>query len=701
MPYAATDPNNPAMPTVSVSADSAAWAETAPEGALFTATDILGGKLLQSQSGLAIPVAAEGHHAPQHAIGSVDIVTPSAIGAVAASAVGAASGVMGLDASSRGTSAPQLHATAHATGGDDPVQITTAQVTGLATLIAGNTVTTTEIDTPLGAAAVFTGNPHVTAGYQQFSVSASADQAFTVVILGSSDGATNSTLVTKVAALSGSTYLVSTGVTVSTAYVTVQVTCGSTAMTVLTVTSELVTPSSTIPAGSITDLEVSATAAIEQSKIYGLTSSLNAKASSVAVASIATTSGALVVNQHNPVNASSGPLTMTLPTGQTAGTWLSVEKTDTSANIVTISGNIRDAASSSINLKLVDATNGSHETVWLVADSSGSWWPLASHKTLSSLITEFLTANGVTISGAPTASGQVLTSTSTSAAGWAAPAGAGGATIDTTSGDIQALGTQAAGSKGEAADAEHVHPTTGLVTTTSTFTGGDLAGTGLAATVAKIQGTSISSPPGGTTQFLAGNGTWQTPPGSSSYAATAASFGYLGWTNDPVFANAATAGISTRLYWTRFRALTTSTCGHIGYFISGAGSGLTSGENFLAIYDTGQTTAGYTTLLGQTADQTTNFASSSTYISAAITSPPTLTAGQDYFIAFLAVGTTIPTFYRAPGTIQALMNAGLSGLSSRIARDTTSGLTSLPSSVIASSVSMETDCWAWTFLALS
>jgi hypothetical protein len=43
--------------------------------------------------------------------------------------------------------------------------------------------------------------------------------------------------------------------------------------------------------------------------------------------------------------------------------------------------------------------------------------------------------------------------------------------------------------------------------------GGDLGGTITSPSVAKIQGTAISSPPGGTTQFLAGNGTWQVPAG--------------------------------------------------------------------------------------------------------------------------------------------------------------------------------------------
>jgi hypothetical protein len=57
--------------------------------------------------------------------------------------------------------------------------------------------------------------------------------------------------------------------------------------------------------------------------------------------------------------------------------------------------------------------------------------------------------------------------------------------IDTTATDIQPLGTRAAGSKGMAADSEHVHPTTGLVTGFNTRTGAvtlakaDVTGTGL------------------------------------------------------------------------------------------------------------------------------------------------------------------------------------------------------------------------------
>jgi hypothetical protein len=47
---------------------------------------------------------------------------------------------------------------------------------------------------------------------------------------------------------------------------------------------------------------------------------------------------------------------------------------------------------------------------------------------------------------------------------------------------------------------------------------GDLAGTAMAPTVAKIQGTVIGAPPGVSSQFLAGDGSWQAPAASESYA---------------------------------------------------------------------------------------------------------------------------------------------------------------------------------------
>jgi hypothetical protein len=63
--------------------------------------------------------------------------------------------------------------------------------------------------------------------------------------------------------------------------------------------------------------------------------------------------------------------------------------------------------------------------------------------------------DNVTVTGTPS-SGQVITATSATAAHWATPAP--GVALDSTAGDIAALGSQAAGSTGKAADAGHVHP---------------------------------------------------------------------------------------------------------------------------------------------------------------------------------------------------------------------------------------------------
>jgi Glycosyl hydrolase family 26 len=48
----------------------------------------------------------------------------------------------------------------------------------------------------------------------------------------------------------------------------------------------------------------------------------------------------------------------------------------------------------------------------------------------------------------------------------------------------------------------------------NTGVGGDLSGTVKDATVASIQGTAIGAPPGGTTEFLRGDGTWEVPAGT-------------------------------------------------------------------------------------------------------------------------------------------------------------------------------------------
>lgn len=111
------------------------------------------------------------------------------------------------------------------------------------------------------------------------------------------------------------------------------------------------------------------------------------RAALMGVVTPVTSGGAVPVNELTPVNALSAPVPMTLPTGQSQGTWAAVQKTDTSTNAVTISGSIRGVATS-ITLVLAN------ETVWFTVDSLGSWWPLASHKTLGSLDARYAASQG-------------------------------------------------------------------------------------------------------------------------------------------------------------------------------------------------------------------------------------------------------------------------------------------------------------------
>lgn len=109
-------------------------------------------------------------------------------------------------------------------------------------------------------------------------------------------------------------------------------------------------------------------------------------------------SGTLVAGKFTPVDATSGNSSQALPTGASQGTQIAVQRADATSNTLSLTGSIRGVGSSTIALNL-----GQFETLLLVADAAGSWWPLASHKTLSSLDARYAPLASPALTGSPTA----------------------------------------------------------------------------------------------------------------------------------------------------------------------------------------------------------------------------------------------------------------------------------------------------------
>jgi hypothetical protein len=118
----------------------------------------------------------------------------------------------------------------------------------------------------------------------------------------------------------------------------------------------------------------------------------------------------LPAGHQSEVDATSGSVTVNLPTGSSAGTLLSVEKVDATINTVNITGNIRGVAAQTIQIL------GQHETIGFVADSTGSWWVDWGHKPLSMLDARYapqLPRLLVAVNGIPGGNGTVSPSQGT------------------------------------------------------------------------------------------------------------------------------------------------------------------------------------------------------------------------------------------------------------------------------------------------
>lgn len=170
-----------------------------------------------------------------------------------------------------------------------------------------------------------------------------------------------------------------------------------------------------------------------------------------AVAPTTSNSFAAVPNYHYPIDASSGAITIGLPTGALQGSRISAEREDSTTNVITFSGNIRGVAGATVTM-----TSGQFESMNFVADASGSWWPYASHKTRTFLDATYA-HTGVITGGSVGSATQVPVITYNSSGQitgvtTATVSGGGGASDATTSttglvklaGDLGGSGTTAA-----------------------------------------------------------------------------------------------------------------------------------------------------------------------------------------------------------------------------------------------------------------
>lgn len=148
--------------------------------------------------------------------------------------------------------------------------------------------------------------------------------------------------------------------------------------------------------------------------------------------------------------------------------------------------------------------------------------------------------------------------------------------------------------------------------------------------------------------------------------------GFLAMNADPaVVVNNQAMSAAGTLQVSKINVPAAITVTNIVIYITIAGAVLTSGQNFGALYNSSKT------LLAQTVDQSTNFASTGV-ISMALSSPQAIAAGT-YYVAFWYNGTTSPTI--RCGLNSASVNMGLTGNNSRFGTADTGKTTTAPSTM--------------------
>lgn len=170
---------------------------------------------------------------------------------------------------------------------------------------------------------------------------------------------------------------------------------------------------------------------------------------------------------------------------------------------------------------------------------------------------------------------------------------------------------------------------------------------------------------------------------------TPADTGILGWNYDVAAAAVGTAlATSGQIVLARINLRAAVSVTNVLYNITVVGNTLTSGQNFAGLYNSSGT------LIGTSADQTTNWGSTTGLYTTALASGP-FTAGPGFvWVAWLFNGTTGPTISRSANLGPAAsVNLGLTAATCRWGH-TAGGQTSLASFTPSSTTLVQTGFWA-------
>jgi hypothetical protein len=155
--------------------------------------------------------------------------------------------------------------------------------------------------------------------------------------------------------------------------------------------------------------------------------------------------------------------------------------------------------------------------------------------------------------------------------------------------------------------------------------------------------------------------------------------GYISWVYDPVYTAGSATVNSSGLYLSAMYIRSTTTISNVVIYIATGGGTLTTGENFVGLYNQSGT------LLSGSADQTTIFGGTGSK-TIALSTVQTVGPGL-YWAAVLANGTTGPALARANTNITPTMDIGLGANAYRFGYIASAG-TSLPLSFTPTSLTV-------------